>query len=191
MFMSKRIPAIALAALLAGCTTPVPNRDPVNEAFPSVQGTSLSGDQWRLPADLGNRHAVLLVGYEQDAQFDIDRWLIGLDLYAVQTPLLEIPTIEGLVPGLLSERIDSGMRAGIPEPIWDAVVTVYDDAGAIRTFTGTEDPNSARVLVLDGEGRVVFFHDRGFSVPALRRLLDVLPDGERGTPRLCDCPSPD
>jgi len=191
MSIPKLIPALVLLALLAGCTTPVPNRDPVGDVFPSVRGNSLAGDEWRLPADLGERHAVLLVGYEQDAQFDIDRWLIGLDLYAVRTPLLEIPTIEGLVPGLLSERIDSGMRAGIPEPIWDAVVTVYDDAGAIRRFTGTEDPNSARVLLLDGEGRVVFFHDRGFSVPALRRLLAVLPDGQRGTPRLCDCPPPD
>jgi len=191
MTMSKRLALIALAALLAGCGTPVPNRDPLDEAFPSVRGNSLSGDDWRLPADLGDRHAVLLVGYEQDAQFDIDRWLIGLDLYAVKTPLLEIPTIEGLVPRLLSERIDSGMRAGIPEPIWDAVVTVYDDAGAIRRFTGTEDPNSARVLLLDAQGRVIFFHDQGFSVPALRRLLDVLPPDQRGTPRLCDCPTPE
>ncbi|MDZ7829698.1 MAG: hypothetical protein U5K33_09510 [Halofilum sp. (in: g-proteobacteria)] len=189
MSMSKLIPAIALAALLAGCGTPVPNRDPLNETFPSVRGNSLSGDEWRLPADLGDRHAVLLVGYEQDAQFDIDRWLIGLDLYAVRTPLLGDPDHRGLVPGLLSGRIDSGMRAGIPEPIWDAVVTVYDDAGAIRRFTGTEDPNSARVLLLDGDGRVIFFHDQGFSVPALRGLLDALPADQRGPPRLCDCPA--
>ncbi|MDZ7829804.1 MAG: hypothetical protein U5K33_10065 [Halofilum sp. (in: g-proteobacteria)] len=191
MFMSKLIPAAILAVLLTGCGASVPNRDPLGETFPTVEGTSLGGDQWRLPVDLGDRHAVLLVGYEQDAQFDIDRWLIGLDLYAVRTPLLEIPTIEGLVPGLLSGRIDSGMRAGIPEPIWDAVVTVYDDAGAIQRFTGTEDPNSARVLLLDGDGRVIFFHDQGFSVPALRRLLDALPADQHGPPRLCDCPAPE
>lgn len=180
---------IAFAAAIAGCATPVPNRDPLGETFPSVEGRSLAGDSWRLPDDLRGRHAVLLVGYEQDAQFDIDRWLIGLDLYGVKAPLLEIPTIEGLVPGLLSERIDAGMRSGIPEPIWDAVVTVYEDAGAIRRFTGTEDPLSARVLVLDERGEVVFFHDAGFSVPALRGLRDALPAADRGEPRLCDCPA--
>ncbi len=166
---------LLLAGALAGCARAVPNRDPVGESFPPVAGRALDGTAWQLPGDLRGGPAILLVGYEQDAQFDIDRWLIGLDMYRVRTPVLEVPTIEGLVPGLFAGSIDAGMRSGIPEDIWTAVVTVYDDAGRIRAFTGTERPNAARVLLLDAAGTVVFFHDEGFSVPALRRLLEQLP----------------
>lgn len=173
--------------LLVGCGSEIENRDPTGETFPTVRGESLAGDAWTLPDDLAGSPAILLIGYKQNAQFDIDRWLIGLDMRGTDARILEIPTIEGLVPGLIANQIDGGMRSGIPEDLWEAVVTIYDDAPAIREFTGTENPNNARVLGLDGAGTVVYFHDAGFSVPALRGLETALEDccgGSRaGLPR--------
>ena len=180
--------AMTLLLLLAsvfvfqGCGSSTPNRQPLNEVFPSVEGTALSGENWRLPEDLQGKHAVLLLGYKQNSQFDIDRWLMGLTMMNVSTPVLEVPTIKDLVPGLISGTINQGMRNGIPEPVWEAVVTVYGDAGKLVDLTGNENPNNARVLILDPEGTIVWFHDLGFSAPDLKALLKVLPENEVGGP---------
>ena len=157
-----------------GCSSTYAARNPTAEVFPSVTGTSLAGVTTRLPEALAGKSTLLLVGYKQNAQFDLDRWLIGLYQTETEVPVFEVPTIPGLLPGLFAGRIDDGMRSGIPEEDWASVITVYDDAELIARFTGTENGNNGRVLLLDPEGRVVFFHDRGFSVSALSRLRSVL-----------------
>ncbi len=47
------------------------------------------------------------------------------------------------------------------------------DADRIEAFTGTENPMPARVILLDATGRVLWFHDRGFS-PVLLQELDAM-----------------
>jgi hypothetical protein len=128
-----------------------------------------------IPAELKGKKTLLLVGYEQETQFDIDRWLIGIDQKGFQLDVLEIPTIRGVVPRVISGYIDAGMRSGIPEDLWKVVVTVYGDASKIVEFTGNADPINARVLVLDADGRVLMMHDRGFSVAALNKLGEFFP----------------
>ncbi len=179
--------AVVLAGLLAlllgalpACSSPLPNRDPTGEAFPRVSGTSLAGDATVLPDDLADGPAILLVGYVQDAQFDLDRWLIGLLQLETPARLLEVPTIDGLLPGMVGGFIDDGMRSGIPREDWAAVVTVYGDAEAIVAFTGEERPRNGRILLLDGEGVVRWFHDRGFSAGKALEL-DAAVRGLRGT----------
>ena len=160
---------------LFSCATSVERKDPINQPFPEVTGTALDGKAWSFPRDLKGEKVLLLVGYDQDAQFDIDRWLIGIDQKKYRANVFEVPTIKGWVPRLISGRIDEGMRSGIPEELWKVVVTVYDDAENIVNLTGNEDGLNARVIGLDEEGVVRFFHDRGFSVPALNRLGEFLP----------------
>lgn len=165
-----------LLALLAlsGCSTSYDRRDPTGEVFPSVRGEALDGREVALPEVAGGRPLLLLIGYDQDAQFDIDRWLYGLADTGVDVMLFEVPTIPGMVPRLLSDTIDGGMRRGIPQEDWGLVVTVYRDAEQIARFTGNADGLTGRVVLLDADGRVVFFHDRGYSVGTLRALLDAL-----------------
>lgn len=168
--------ALLLAALfcLLGCSSTHARRDPVGEVFPSVVGSSLAGDEIRLPEDLAGEPALLLVGFEMDSQFDLDRWLLGLQQAGIQIRVYELPTIPGMIPGLFAGRIDEGMRSGIPEEDWASVVTLYDDAPAVVRFVGNENPLPGRILLLDGEGRVVFFHDRGYSAGTLARLEERL-----------------
>jgi hypothetical protein len=155
--------AMALAAVGLACSSPLPNRNPVGETFPRVTGESLDGREHELPGEFAGKKVLLLVGYVQKTQFDIDRWLLGLMQAEVSVAVREVPTIKGFVPGLISGVIDGGMRRGIPEEDWGAVITVYGDAGEIVALTGNENPNNARVLLLDETGKVVWFHDRGYS----------------------------
>ena len=165
--------------MLNGCSSSIPNRNPVGEAFPSVEGKSLEKAATRLPEDLAGKPAVLLIGYKQKTQFDIDRWLMGLLQAGVGTEvdvqLLEIPTIPGLLPTMASGWIDNGMRSGIPEEDWGAVVTLYGDAAEpVARMTGTENGRLARIVVLDPEGRVVWFDDAGYGVKKAMAVAELV-----------------
>ncbi len=182
------LPTAVLAALvavlvgLAGCRSTYPRREPVGERFPSVVGTALSGDAVRIPEDFAGAPVLLLVGYEQSTQFDLDRWLLGLSEAGVTVAVREVPTIPGLAPRIFSGFIDSGMRSGIPSEDWGSVVTVYGDGAEIARFLGNDVPLPGRIVLLDAEGRVAFFHDDGYSVGTLKRLraaLEALPAAER------------
>ncbi|MEM6731081.1 MAG: hypothetical protein AAF658_05970 [Myxococcota bacterium] len=174
--MKPIVVILGLVALCA-CASPVKNRNPVGEAFPSVRGNALSGERYRLPEDLAGQPTLLLVAYDQGTQFDVDRWLLGLLQSGIELRLFEVPTIEGWVPGLLETTIDDGMRAGIPDEDESLVITVYDDAEQIVRFTGNERKRNARAILLDAEGRVRWFHDEGYSARVLLELLKSLESG--------------
>ncbi|MEZ5977191.1 MAG: hypothetical protein R3F34_03120 [Planctomycetota bacterium] len=168
-----KIPTLALGALLvcASCRSTIPARDPVGEPFPSVVGESLDGVEVRLPQDFAGAPVVLLVAFRQNAQFDLDRWILGLAQAATPVRVVEVPTIPGLVPGLFAGSIDGGMRRGIPIEDWGGVVTLYgDDARRVAEFTGTDPGLVGRVLLLDPHGDVVWSHARGYSAGALLEL---------------------
>ena len=168
-------PSLLLAlAAACGCSTTYPRGEPVGKTFPSVKGSSLAGKDISIPAGLAGKPALLFIGYEQMTQFDIDRWLLALQASGVSVPVYELPTIPGLVPGLFAGRIDEGMRSGIPPEDWASVVTLYGDAPKVAEFLGNDVRLPARVVLLDAAGKVVFFHDRGFSPGALTRLRSAM-----------------
>jgi hypothetical protein len=172
---------LLLLLALAGCAAH-PRRDPTGEMFPAVEGQALDGRAVRLPDAFRGAPVVLIVAYRQKAQFDVDRWVLGLLESDLGIPIAEVPAVRGLVPRLMSGWIDDGMRAGIPAEEWGAVVTVYGDAAPIARFTG-DDGSNARVLLLDGQGRVTFFHDRGYSAATLLRLKEAARRGRRAPRR--------
>ena len=182
MNMSLRVSTCALcigSLLLAcciGCRSTVPRRDPTGEVFPTVVGEALSGERVTLPDAFAGEPALLIVGYQQNSQFDIDRWLLGITQLGLEVQIAEVPTLPGLGASMASGFINDGMRSGIPEEDWKSVVCVYGDADAIVRFTGNETPLPGRVFLLDAEGRVVFFHDRGYSVASLQGLQQALRD---------------
>ena len=170
-----------VCVLAAACASSVANRDPVGEPFPSVVGTSLDGERIEIPGDLGEGPLVLLLGYVMDAQFDLDRWILGLVQMETPARIVEVPTIRGMLPGAFASKIDAGMRSGIPSEDWSSVVTVYRaDASQIVDFTGNERGRNARVLLLDDEGVVRWFHDRGYSAGFVQALDEAVRSlGER------------
>jgi len=163
--MIKLILSAFAFLLLSACTTQYPNQQLTGKQFPSISGESLEQN-----SDFKADKTLLLIGYKQDSQFDIDRWLIGLDMAGVKLPTYELPTIAGMAPRMFSTFIDSGMRKGIPKELWGGVITIYKDGEAVQKFTGNESPNNSRVVLINSSGEILYFYDRGFSVDALNKL---------------------
>lgn len=169
IFRSSLGVAGAGALALFSCRATIPNRNPVGEVFPAVKGESLEGKDVAVPAQ--GEPAILLIGYAQDAQFDADRWLYGLLQAKIPVRVIELPTLPGLFVRAIGGMIDEGMRSGIPQEDWASVVTVYGPkASDIVAFTGNTNPRNMRVVLLDAEGKVRWFHDRGFSAGKLIEL---------------------
>ncbi len=173
--LTMRILLLTLALLItSGCSSQYPNQNVTGKAFISVSGKNLENEEINLPEDFKSDFTLLLVGYKQNSQFDIDRWLIGLDMTKTHIDVFEVPTIQGLFPRMFSTMIDNGMRKGIPKALWKGVVTVYEDGEKVQKFTGNEKPNNTRVLLIDKNGVVVYFYDQGFSVAALNEVRSFL-----------------
>jgi len=166
---------LAVGLSLGSCRTVYPNRAPLGEPLPTVSAKSLAGEEFLLPAAVAGAPAVLILGFVQDAQFDADRWFLGLLQAELPVRILEVPTARGLVPSVIRNTIDSGMRSGIPSEDWAVVWTVYG-AGAdlLQRFTGNESPRNVRVLLLDAEGHVRWCHERGYSAGKLLELAAAL-----------------
>lgn len=163
-----------LMLIIVGCATTYSNRNPVGKMFPDVGGQTLEENEVRLPEFFKGSKVILLLGYKMDSQFDIDRWLIGLDMTKTDAKVYEIPTIQGLFPRMFQTFIDEGMRSGIPKELWGGVITIYADGDRLQEFTGNENPNNARAILLDENGKILYFHDRGFSVQELNELRELL-----------------
>ena len=160
--------------LVSACSTNYPNQDITGKNFPSISGQTLEKNTLSMPNAFDEEFTLLLVGYTQNSQFDIDRWLIGLDMTETKVATYELPTIQGLFPRMFSTVIDNGMRKGIPKELWKGVVTIYEDGETVQEFTGNDRPNNARVILLDKSGKILHFYDRGFSVDALNQLKSRL-----------------
>jgi len=160
--------------LMMGCSVTYQNKNVLGEQFPKVLGQSLEKETVNIPSDFNENFTLLLVGYKQNSQFDIDRWLIGIDMKQIDIGVYELPTIQGMFPRFFSTMIDNGMRRGIPKDLWKGVITIYKDGDKIQAFTGNENPNNARVLLINQDGKILFFHDKGFSVSALNSIESLL-----------------
>jgi hypothetical protein len=174
MFTMRIYTFALLLLLLAGCSTTYTNQQVTNKTFPEVKGQNLEKQAVIIPSDFKGKKTLLLLGYKQQSQFDIDRWLIALDMTNTIIDVYEIPTIQGLFPRMFSTMIDNAMRKGIPKDLWKGVITVYEDGEKIQAFTGNEKPNNARVLLLDKTGQIKYFYDNGFSVAALKALRSTI-----------------
>ena len=104
---------------LGSCSSPIPNRNPIGESFPVVRGESLNGDAVELPSAVSGEPAILMVGYVQGTQFDLDRWTLGFAQAEAKIRVVEVPAVVGWFPNtFLQGTIDDGMRAGIPAEDW-------------------------------------------------------------------------
>jgi hypothetical protein len=160
-----------LSLVFVACSSKVSTPQNVqNSLFPKVQGTSLTKQPVTLPDSYQGKTTLLLIGYTQKAQFDIDRWILGALQADLKAEIVEVPTIAGMMPQMVQSFIDNGMRSGIPKSDWASVVTVYEDAPKIIQALGNERPQSAYVVLLNKEGRIVWTSNIGYSATQILEL---------------------
>jgi hypothetical protein len=179
MKKKQTLQALALTivtAILSSCAQPekAANIESGLTKFPTVETKTLDGQKITLPDYLAGQPAILIVGYLQEAQFDIDRWLYSLIENKIDVPVYEVPTISGLVPRFLSETINKGMQSGIPSEDWPSVATVYQDADQIVSVLGNQNPQNGQVVLLNATGRIVWNHNRGYSPRTMLKLISKL-----------------
>ena len=160
--------------LLSACSTTYENKDVDGDILPSMLGQTLEKESVEIPTMFESSLTLLLVGYKQNTQFDIDRWLIGLDMTETKVDAYEIPAIQGMFPRMFKTQINNGMRGGIPKELWKGVITLYEDGEAMQAFTGNENANNARIMLINKQGKILYFYDRGFSVNALNELRSII-----------------
>lgn len=161
--------------LLVSCSHQVATPSNIKDSiFPSVHGKNLNEEAVVLPDRYLGKPTLLLVGYTQKAQFDIDRWILGALQADVKTEIVEVPTIAGMVPQMVQGFIDSGMRKGIPKSDWASVVTVYEDAPKVIAALGNERQQSAYVVLLDKEGRIAWSSNIGYSAAQVLELKKIV-----------------
>ena len=171
---------VAVALPLSACSSTVPaSRALKDSPFPRVRGETLTKEEVVLPDRYLGKPTLMLVGYLQKTQFDIDRWILGVLQADIPVQIVEVPTIAGMMPQMVQGFINSGMRSGIPESDWASVVTVYEDAPKIIAALGNERPQSAYAVLLSKDGRIVWSSNIGYSagqILDLKKTVESLPN---------------
>lgn len=147
---------------------------PLGKILPSVGGTALDGTPVRFPEDLRGNPALLLVAYRRGTQADIDRWMAWAKASTPGLTFYEVPAIAGVVWRPMAGWIDQGMRGGVPKESWSRVVTLYADAPALKDFLGDTGGYRTHAVLLDAQGKVVWFDAQGYSEGGAAALAAAL-----------------
>ena len=126
-------------------------------AFPKVSGSNLEGRKFNLPGDFEGELNLAVVPFQRWHQDLVDGWVPYLKLLAEKVPAFrfyEIPTLARMNT-LYRWGIDSGMRAGIPDPRTRAItITLYLDKEAYRRALEIPDEETIHLFLVDRSGHI-------------------------------------
>jgi hypothetical protein len=184
----------ALAMLAAGAaragaqqTAPPPPGRAAPRLFPTLSGTSLSGEDFTLPRDFAGQLNLVFVAFRREQQAVVDTWVPHARRLAFDNPevrFYELPTIARRWV-LIRPIIEGGMRGGVTEKAArDATITLYTDVGRFRRALALPSEAQVYTLLVDGAGRVRWRSEGPFTAAkgaaldaAVERLLAGPPAG--------------
>jgi len=127
--------------------------------FPTVTGSNLERQHLTLPRDLEGDLNLLFLAFWRRHQELVDSWLPMANRLQDRYPDLaayELPVIQSRSK-LSQWFIDGGMRAGIPDRrIRERTVTLYLDKAPFLEALEIADDDTIQVMLVDGEGQVVW-----------------------------------
>ena len=157
--------------------TPYSDAMTVGSVFPSINARNLEGLDVRLPAAFAGERNVVLIAFQRNHQSLVDSWLPWLEKQCAADPGLrfyEVPTI-GRIWAPARRFIDGGMAASIKVPeILQRTFTVYGDISRLTGPLSIHHRSTIAVLLVDGNGHVLWQGSGGYSTSAAESLESVI-----------------
>jgi hypothetical protein len=130
----------------------------VGERIPEVHGTSLSNTAVNLPEALQGKVGILVLGFSRGSRDAVASWGRRLATNYRESPTVayyEMPVLAS-APGMVRGFIVRSMRSSVPEPMQARFVPIMDNEAAWRGLVHYGPPDDPYVLVVDGQGNVVW-----------------------------------
>ena len=132
------------------------------EALPAIHGETLSGKPVDVPDAAAGGPQILIFSFARAASTDSRAWSdrLAKDLPRIGAfRVLELESVPRLVRGMAR----SGMKSGMPKPLWDRTVLIYKDEALWKARLGVTADTHSYVLLLDAAGRVLWRSSGPFS----------------------------
>lgn len=145
--------------------------------FPQLKAKDLEGRTVELPGGLGGAVNLVVLAFQRDHQHPIETWLPHLVRLEETFPGLEVWEVPALSRSYRIWRgaIDSGMRAGIPDPrVRRHTLTTYTDLRGLQRALDLPDLDQIYLLLVDRGGRVLWRGRGAYSEATLAELSAVL-----------------
>jgi hypothetical protein len=149
------------------------------ERIPTVRGTSLTNVPVTLPESLKGHVGVLVIGFSRGSRDGVSGWGRRLEADYQSSPAVvyyELPVLAS-APGMIRGLIVRSMKSSIPEGAQSRFVPVLDHEAEWRAVAHYEKPDDPYVLVVDGQGEVVWRTEgqaTDAAYAALKQQVEVL-----------------
>ena len=145
--------------------------------FPPVEGSSLEGRKFLLPADFEGELNVVFVAFKREQQADVMTWTPYVKDAVAKHPGLrayEIPTLSRSLR-FIRRVIDGGMSRGIPDKtVRETTIPLYIDKAPFERALHVASEDSIRVLLVARGGRVVWWGDGVYAEPMAAQLTAAI-----------------
>jgi CubicO group peptidase (beta-lactamase class C family) len=162
----------ALAALLVSVALPAVAEDTL---LPELAVRTLQGTELKLPADLPAAPQLLVIGFTGDAREQTESWTRQATATfgrAGKVSIFEVAVLDA--PRLLHPLLVEGIRRGIPKPLRERFAVATQQVDQWKAVAGFDDPDTAYVLLLDAQHRVIWRRTGPWSDEADQALLREL-----------------
>ena len=156
---SRRLTRIALFLALASVATAA--------KFPEIQAETLSGKHVALPADVGGRPTLFVIGFTRGSKDQTGYWAKKIAGDAVN--FYSVAVLEE-VPRLVRPAITHAMKSDIPKEKRDRFLVVYSGEKELKEAAGFEAPDDAYLILVDPGGEVRWRFHGPFSHTVLKEV---------------------
>jgi ATP10 protein len=126
--------------------------------IPEVHGTSLSNEAVNLPEALQGKVGVLVLGFSRGSRDPVAGWgkrLVTDYRESTTVAYYQMPVLAS-APGMVRGLIVRSMKSSVPQVAQARFVPIMDNEAAWRTLVHYVPPDDPYLLVVDGQGNVVW-----------------------------------
>jgi hypothetical protein len=144
--------------------------------IPKAEGTTLTGKAIVLPEAMKSKVGVLVLGFSHGSQEQVAAWGRRLAADYAQSKdvvYFEVPILAG-APKILRGMIVKKMASSVPKVERPHFLPLTENEAGWRTVAHFSKPDDAYVLVIDGNGSVLWQTEGDTTDATYRRLKEKL-----------------